>query len=273
MVVKVAEIGINHNGDVNIAKNLINTAKSGGADYVKFQKRTVDLIYSREELEKPRQSPWGTTTREQKEGLELSQEDYVEIDSFCKNVGIKWFGSPWDVQSVDFLTQFNPDYLKVASALITDFGLLLKMKETGIPLIVSTGMSDEKEIEGVTTFLGDQIEYLLHCTSTYPCDSSEVNLSCITTLKKKYPQYKIGFSNHSSQIVFVPASVALGAEMTEFHITLDRAMYGSDQAASIGPQGIFRICSYVDQVDLARGDGQKKVYDSELPVLKKLRKH
>lgn len=273
MTIKVAEIGINHNGDVKIVKELISIAKSSGMDYVKLQKRTIDLVYSKEELDKPRESPWGTTTREQKEGLELSSEEYDEVDRYCKEVGIKWFASPWDIESVDFLLKYNPDYLKIPSALITYKDLLDKIKATNVPLVVSTGMSTPDEIDSVVTFFGDQIAYLLHTTASYPCDSGEINLSCITELKKKYPQYKIGFSNHSSGIIFCICAVALGAEMVEFHVTLDRAMYGSDQSASIGPQGIFRICSYIKHVKLGIGDGEKRVYDSEESVIKKLRRY
>lgn len=272
MVIKVAEIGINHNGDIEIVKKLIDAARWSGVEYVKFQKRTIDLVYSQEELDKPRESPWGTTTREQKEGLELSKEDYDVIDNYCKQVGIGWFASPWDVESVDFLLQYEPRFLKIPSALITNIELLQKVKDSEVPVILSTGMSTEDEIARAVYFLGHQIEYLLHCTSTYPSKAEELNLSYIPVLKKKYPYFKIGFSDHSSQIIFIPVSVAFGAEMVEFHITLDRAMYGSDQAASIGVQGMFAISNYVSLVEKAVGDGAKVVYDSELPIISKLRR-
>jgi len=272
MLKTVAEIGINHNGNLNIAKKLIATASSAGIDYVKFQKRTIDLVYSEEELNKPRESPWGTTTREQKEGLEFGFNEYKEIDEYCKLLGIRWFASPWDSASVDFLSSFNNDYIKVPSALMTDKKFLSNVKSTSIPVIASTGMCTEEETDFVVRFFGDQLVYLLHCTSTYPCKPDETNLKCILSLKSKYPHLKIGFSNHSPGIIFIPAALVLGAEMVEFHITLDRSMYGSDQASSIELVGIINICKYLESLKVAIGDGKKVVYDSEKSIMEKLRR-
>ena len=272
MLKTVAEIGINHNGNLNIVKKLIATASSAGIDYVKFQKRTIDLVYSEEDLNKPRESPWGTTTREQKEGLEFGFNEYKEIDEYCKLLGIGWFASPWDSVSVDFLSSFNNDYIKVPSALMTDKKLLSKIKLTSIPVIASTGMCTEEETDFVVQFFGDQLVYLLHCTSTYPCRTDEINLRYILSLKHKYPHLKIGFSNHSPGIIFIPSSFVLGAEMVEFHITLDRTMYGSDQASSIEPVGIINICKYLESLKIALGDGKKIVYDSEKKIMEKLRR-
>jgi len=273
MVIKIAEIGINHNGDLEIAKKLMALAKSAGMDYVKYQKRTIDLVYSREELDKYRESPWGTTNRAQKEGLELDFDAYCEIDRYCRAIGIKWIASVWDVKSADMIAEFSPEFMKIPSALITYKELLEKLKSLRIPLIVSIGMSTEKEIDDVVKFFGKQIKYILHCTSTYPCSPNEINLSYIPKLVKKYPEHKIGFSNHSPDIVYIPVAVAFGAEAVEFHVTLDRAMYGTDQAASIEPEDMFRIGRYVKNIQFALGDGKKVVYDSELPIIKKLRRY
>lgn len=272
MLKTVAEIGINHNGSVDIAKRLISVASSVGIDYVKFQKRTIDLVYSEEELQKPRESPWGTTTREQKEGLEFGFSEYIEIDEYCKLLGIGWFASVWDVVSVDFLSNFDNDYIKLPSALMTDKKLLSKIKSTCRPVIASTGMCTGEEIDFVVKFFGDQLVYLLHCTSTYPCKSDEINLRCILSLKNKYPHLKIGFSNHSPGIIYVPAAFVLGAEMVEFHITLDRTMYGSDQASSIESVGVVNICKYLEALKPSFGDGKKVVYDSERKIMEKLRR-
>ena len=273
MIVKVGEIGINHNGNLDVAKDLINVAKTNGLDYVKFQKRDINIVYTKEELNIYRESPWGTTNREQKEGLELSYKDYCEIDRYCKQVGIKWFASPWDINSVDFLMQFDLDYIKVPSALVTYDELLYKIKNTKIPVIISTGMSTAEEIDKCVKLLGSSLEYILHCTSTYPCKTEELNMRHIKTLNELYQQYKIGFSNHASGIVGILAAVVLDAKMVEFHITLDRSMYGSDQSASIEPQGIYKICDYINFIEESLGDGVKKVFESELSSLQKLRKY
>jgi N-acetylneuraminate synthase len=268
----VAELGINANGDIDIAKKMIKNAKEAGCDFVKFQKRTIDVVYSKEELDKPRESPWGSTTREQKEGLEFNREEYDEIDRYCEEIGIKWFASPWDIQSVKFLEKYNCPYIKIPSALITDIDLLEEIRITKIPVIMSTGMSTQEEVRKATKYLGSQIEYLLACTSTYPTVDEEVNLRFITTLKKEYPHYRIGFSNHSPSAFFVSASAALGSEMIEFHYTLDRAMYGSDQAASIETGGMKRVVAYVRGIQRVLGTGEWTVFPSEEKIKQKLRK-
>ena len=267
-----AEVGINHNGDINIAKKLIDVASVFGVDFVKFQKRTIDLVYTKEELDKPRESPWGTTTREQKNGLEFGKNQYDEIDEYCRGRKIRWYASPWDQLSVKFLMQYDTPYIKVASAKITDFELLSMIKQTNKPLIISTGMSTKEEVDKCLHFLGSQVEYILACNSQYPTPDHEMNLSFISTLKKEYPKYKIGFSNHHAGVFFCCAAVAFGAEMLEFHITLNRASYGTDQAASIEPAGIMRIVDYTRGLETAIGDSQWHVFPGEEVIKKKLRK-
>jgi len=269
-----AEIGINHNGDIDIAKQLIDVAKDAGCDFVKFQKRTIEHVYTKEELDKPRESPWGTTNREQKEGLEFNEEQYDEIDSYCKEKEIGWYASPWDYNSVYFLSKYRDiPFIKVASASLTDIKLIEVVKQLDKPIILSTGMSTKAELDNAVSILGDQVEYILACTSTYPTKNEEMNLNFIKTLKEQYPQYKIGFSNHNAGIFFMCCSVAMGAEMIEFHITLDRAMYGSDQAASIEPTGVRKTVDYVRGLEVAMGTGEWTVYPSEEEIKKKLRKN
>jgi len=268
----VCELGINHNGDINIAKKLIDVAALTGCDFVKFQKRTVDLVYTEEELNKYRESPWGTITREQKYGLEFGKEQYDIINEYCKQKNIPWFSSGWDPVSIKFLASYNIPYIKVASPTINDFEILYAVKETCIPAIVSTGMSTKKEVDNCLKFLGDQVEYILACTSTYPTSDEEVNLNFIKTLKEEYPKYRIGFSNHHPGIYFCCVAAALGAEMLEFHITLNRASYGTDQAASIEPPGVYKIVDYVRGFEIAGGDGRWIVFPSEEIVKKKLRR-
>jgi len=273
MIETVAEIGINHNGDLEIVQKLIDVAVVAGLDYVKFQKRTIDLVYTKEELSAPRESPWGTTFREQKEGLEFDIDDYMEIDIYCKKKGIQWFASPWDHESVEFLESFDIPFIKVPSALITNKFLLESIAKTDMPIILSTGMSTLEMVDKAIGLLGrDQIYCIMHCTSTYPSAPEEQNLKCILTLKDRYPWAKIGFSNHSPGLPYMVAGAALGAEMIEFHVTLDRSMYGSDQASSIEPEGIFHLKKWINGLEKAMGDGQKRIYPSEEPILKKLRR-
>ena len=271
----VGEIGLNHNGDINIAKKLIKLAKENGLDAVKFQKRTIELVYSKKELDTPRESPWGKTNREQKQGLELTLQQYNEINAYCKEVGIYWTASPWDTVSVDFLNHFNPPFIKVASASITDKNLLEHIARTSKPIFLSTGMSDietiQKAVDVVLT-AGGNIECLYHCTSTYPTDLEEVNLLGIKTLQKVFPNLNIGYSGHEMPVVTSAAAVALGARSVERHITLSRAMYGSDQAASLDPEGVRRWAKDTRTVEKALGDGKIKLYESEVPIAKKLRK-
>jgi len=271
-VILVAEIGINHNGDVNLAKKLIDVAHIAGCDYVKFQKRTVDVVYSEEELDKYRESPWGTTNREQKHGLELGQDDYDQIDEYCRKKRIGWYASPWDVESVDFLRQYRPMYMKAASACLTDEKLLDRMTGTSADIIVSTGMSTKEELDQAISKTGGRVCYILACTSTYPTRDDEMNLNFIKTLQDQYPVHDIGFSNHSPGIQYSVVSSALGAKMIEFHITLDRAMYGSDQAASIETGGVMALCKHVRNLEKAMGTGEWTVFESEEGVKKSLRR-
>lgn len=266
----IAEIGINHNGDINLAKELIVKAKNSGANAVKFQKRTINLVYSEEELNALRESPWGTTNREQKEGLELSIEQYVELEKFTKDLGLKFIMSCWDLNSLkEVETHLNVDYHKVASAMITDKEFLLNLNSTNKPIIISTGMCDMLDIKKVMGILHN-VEYILSCTSTYPTKPEEVNLNRIITLKKEFPNFKIGFSNHHSGLLGCIGAAALGSECIEFHITKDRTMYGSDQSASIENSEL--LISEIRKMEILLGNGKLYVYDSEKPIIKKLRK-
>lgn len=273
----IAEVGINGNGSMKITKQLIDLAVEGGASYIKFQKRTVEDVYTKEELDKPRESPWGTTNREQKHGLEFGKEEYDEIDKYCKEKGINWFSSPWDLKSVDFLMQYNPKYIKVASAMLTNEELLNKIKEATegkqTRVIIATGMSTKEEIDRCIEILGEKIDYILSCTSSYPTPIEDLNINKMKTLKEHYGErYGIGFSNHSSGIIGMVMACTLGAEIIEYHITLDRTMYGSDQASSIEKSGVLKLRDYVESIEKAFGDGEIKCMPSEIPIKEKLRK-
>lgn len=261
----IAECGINHQGDIKIAKKLIDMAVFAGCDAVKFQKRTIDEVYTPEELEKPRESVFGATNGDLKRGLEFGLEEYKEIDQYCKDK-IDWFASPWDLKSVDFLEQFDMPYWKVASAMLTNDELLKRLKGK---VILSTGMSTIKQIDHAVGLLDDPI--ILHCTSTYPSKLEELNLNVIPWLKE-HCNCRIGYSGHSTGIVEPVMAVVMGATMVEVHITLDRAMWGSDQAASLGPNGLNKVVRDIRNVPVVLGDGIKKVYDSEIPIMAKLRK-
>jgi len=267
----IAEIGINHNGSISLAKTLIDQSYQSKCHAVKFQKRDIESVYSEDELNKYRESPWGTTTRQQKEGLEFSIEQYKELYAYTKNLGMDFIVSCWDRKSIDLIeNNLEVDYHKVASALVTDKDFLNDLLQSGKPTILSTGMSTEEQIEDAVNILQPNLEYILACTSTYPTSIDELNLKYIQTLKEKYPQYKIGFSNHYSGFEAVFGAVALGSECVEFHITNNRTAYGSDQSASIQNSqglvdGIFKMSRMI-------GDGIKKVYDSEIPIANKLRK-
>lgn len=271
-VLIIAEIGINHNGNLDTAKEMIKAAKDAGCDYVKFQKRTIKNVYTQEELDRPRQSPFGTTNREQKEGLEFDENDYDEINKFCKKQEIEWFASPWDCKSVDFLMRYNIPFIKIASACITNRKLLEKVETIARDIILSTGMCTKEEIHDVVGYLGWQVKYILACTSTYPTVEHELNLSFIPTLKQEFSFQKVGFSNHHPGVFFAAASVAFGAKMVEFHLTLDRAMYGSDQAASIEVPGMVKLVKYIRGLEKAIGGGGWELYDSEKKIREKLRK-
>jgi len=267
----IAEIGINHNGDVDLAKRLISVALAAGCDAVKFQKRTVDVVYTREELAKPRENPFGPTNGDLKYGLEFEQEEYEQIDAFCKSVKMMWFASPWDENSVDFLEQFRVPVYKIASASLTDDSLLRRIRGTGKPIILSTGMSTYAEIDHAVEVLGKEDLILMHATSTYPAAYSELNLRAIPTMADRYG-VPIGYSGHETGIPTSVCAAALGACCVERHITMDRAMWGSDHAASLEPNGISRLVRDIRLWEQAKGDGIKRVYEREFPIIKKLRR-
>lgn len=267
----IAEIGINHNGSVDIAKKLIDVAVEAGCDAVKFQKRTVDIVYTAEELAKPRENPFGPTNGDLKRGLEFNLPQYREIDAYCKAKGIAWFTSCWDEESVDFISQFNPPCYKIASASITDDNLLAYHRKQRKPLILSTGMSDSDIIEYAVTILGADDLVIMHCTSTYPSKAEELNLKGIETLMKKY-NVPIGYSGHEVGLYTTLCAVVLGASAVERHITLDRSTWGSDHAASIEPQGLRRLVADIHTWEQAKGDGHIRIYESEIPIIKKLRR-
>ncbi|MFA6078146.1 MAG: N-acetylneuraminate synthase family protein [Candidatus Omnitrophota bacterium] len=267
----IAEVGINHNGSLDLAKQLIDVAVESGCDAVKFQKRTVEVVYTPEELAKPRESQFGSTNGDLKRGLEFGVKEYEEIDRYCKEKGITWFASCWDEASVDFISKFNPPCYKIASASITDDALLRYHRKQGKPIIISTGMSDMPIIDHAVKVLGTDDLIIMHCTSTYPSKSEELNLKGIDTLKSKY-DVPIGYSGHEVGLYTTFAACVLGASTVERHITLDRAMWGSDQAASVEPQGIKRLVTDIRTWELAKGDGFIRIYDSEVPIIKKLRR-
>lgn len=268
----VAEIGINHNGDISIAKKLIDAAASAGCDAVKFQKRTVEVVYTAEELARPRENPFGPTNGDLKRGLEFGEKEYQEIDRYCKEKGMIWFASPWDTGSVDFLEKFNVPCYKIASACLTDDELLKYVRSKGKPVILSTGMSTKEEIEHAVEILGQDDLILLHCTSTYPSKVEELNLKVISWLKEEFA-CPVGYSGHETGVVEPVMATVLGACAVEKHITLDRAMWGSDQAASLEPQGLIRMIRDIKEIPGCLGDGEKKVFESEMPILQKLRKN
>ena len=270
----ISEIGINHNGDVGIAKDLIKVAKESGCDAVKFQKRTLEKVYAPEELDKKRESPWGTTNREQKEGLEFGQQEYEQIDSYCKELGIEWFASAWDVESQNFLKQFDLKYNKIASAMIVDSDHLRIVAAEGRHTFISTGMSTLEEIDcAVEIFKKSGCPFeVMHCVSTYPMEDTDANLNCISTLRDRY-SCDVGYSGHEVGLAVSYAAAALGITSLERHITLDRSMYGSDQAASIEPPALRNLVGAARKIELAMGDGKKYVLDSEVPIAKKLRGH
>ena len=268
----VAEIGINHNGEVELAKKLIDATIFAGCNAVKFQKRTVDVVYTAEELAKPRENPFGLTNGDLKRGLEFGQEQYEEIDKYCKSKGIMWFVSCWDEASVDFIDQFNPSCYKIASASLTDDELLRYHRKKGKPIILSTGMSDLPMIRHAVEVLGESDLIIAHCTSTYPSKSEELNLKCIKTLKEEFGGVPIGYSGHEAGLATTVAAMVMGACMVERHITLDRSMWGSDHAASVEPQGMRILVQNIREIEKALGDGEIKIYESEIPIIKKLRR-
>lgn len=267
----VAEIGINHNGSLENAKKLIDVAVAAGCDAVKFQKRTIEVVYTPEELARPRESVFGNTNGDLKRGLEFGEKEYAEIDQYCKEKGILWFASPWDEGSVDFLAKFNVPCYKIASASLTDDSLLRHIRSKGKPVILSTGMSTVEQIRHAVEVLGQDDLILLHCTSTYPAADEELNLSVIPWLREQF-SCPIGYSGHEAGVYSSLVAVVLGACVVERHITLDRAMWGSDQAASLEPQGLERLVRDIRRLPVWLGDGKKRVFESELPILQKLRR-
>lgn len=268
----IAEIGINHNGSLEFAKQMILAAHTAGVDAVKFQKRTPELCVPEHQRNQMRETPWGYITYlDYRYKVEFGQEDYQEIDRYCKELGIAWLASSWDIPSVEFMEQFNPPAHKIPSALLTDHALLRAYRATGRPLILSTGMSTLDEIKESVALLGEENLILCHTTSSYPCPPDELNLRMVQTLRGMF-NCPVGYSGHEVGLVPSAVAVALGACLVERHITLDRAMWGSDQSASVEPQGIERLVKYIRVTEQALGDGVKQVYDSEKSSLSKLRR-
>ena len=268
----IGEIGINHNGDLDIVKQLIDIAMDAGCDAVKFQKRTIDIVYTTESLEQPRESPWGTTQREQKEGLEFGQEEYEVIDAYCREKSIEWFASAWDIPSQKFLRQFNLNHNKVASAMLTHLEFLKVVAEEQKQTFISTGMSSYTNIDrAVEIFKAANCPFILmHCVSTYPSRSEDLNLLGIVSLRKRY-DCKIGYSGHETGILPPVLAVMLGAVAIERHITLDRAMYGSDQSASLEPKGQQYMIRNIRSVATMLGNGDKVILEDEEAIAEKLR--
>ncbi len=270
----IAEVGINHNGDIDIAKRLIDVAKDSGADAVKFQKRTIDLVYTKDFLDSSRESPWGATQRAQKEGLEFNLEEYKEIDDYCNKKKIEWFASAWDLKSQEFLSQFDCKYNKIASAMIVYDDLLKEVASEKKHTFISTGMTEFKQIDRavkIFTDTGCPFE-LMHCVSTYPMEDEDANLNCIRALQDRY-DCNVGYSGHEVGLAVSYAAVPFGITSLERHIALDRAMYGSDQAASVEPAGFRQLVSAVRKIEKAMGDGEISVNHKEVPIAKKLRAH
>ena len=269
----IAEIGINHNGDIAIAKQLMDVAAESGCNAVKFQKRTPAICVPEDQKSQMRETPWGTMTYlEYKERTEFGQSEYEQIDAYAKKLNIHWFASPWDLPSVDFLLGFNPVCIKVASASLTDTALLSKVAATRVPLILSTGMSTMDEIESAVALISNTQFGLAHATSTYPCQPTELNLRMIQTLDSKF-KVPVGYSGHETGLATTVAAVAMGATFIERHITLDRSMWGTDHSASVEPTGLDRLVRDIRNTEAALGNGVKCVFDSELPVKARLRRN
>ncbi len=269
----IAEIGINHNGDLRIARQMIDAAVHAGVDAVKFQKRTPEIATPPEQRGQMRETPWGYISYlDYRYKVEFGEEQYREIDRYCKEKGIAWMVSVWDQDSVDFMEQFDTPAYKIPSASLTDFDLIRKARATGKPLILSSGMSTMEQIHQGVKIADEKDLLLMHCTSTYPCEPEELNLKMIETLRREFPDIPIGYSGHEVGLVPTAVAVALGACMVERHLTLDRAMWGSDQAASVEPWGFETLVKYIRVTERSIGDGVKKVYASEQPSLKRLRR-
>ncbi len=268
----IAEIGINHNGDLGIAKQMIEAAVHAGADAVKFQKRTPEICTPPEQQKQMRETPWGYITYlDYRYKVEFNEQQYREIELYCKEKGVAWMASVWDEPSVDFMEQFDTPAYKVPSASLTDHHLLKYVRKTGKPVIISTGMSTMDQIHKAAKVIGSD-DLIMHCTSSYPCEPEELNLNMVGTLRGEFPRVPIGYSGHEVGLVPSAVAVALGACMVERHLTLDRAMWGSDQAASVEPAGFERLIKYIRVTESSLGDGVKKVYESEKASMKKLRR-
>jgi N-acetylneuraminate synthase len=271
----IAEIGINHNGDINIAKQLIQNAKDCGFDSVKFQKRTIEIVYDKKTLDTPRESPWGTTTREQKFGLEFEKREYDEINNYCKKVNIEWFASAWDIQSINFLDNYNLKYNKIASAMIIDLNFLNEIAKRKKHTFISTGMSTKNDIDNaVSIFKKNNCSFeLMHCVSTYPMKTEDANLITINQLKKEY-NCEVGYSGHENGVIVSLTALMLGISSLERHITLDRTMYGSDQAASLELSGMKNLTESMNKILSSIGEPSLgKILDEEKQIAKKLRAH
>jgi N-acetylneuraminate synthase len=269
----IAEVGINHNGDVEIAKQIIDAAVHAGADAVKFQKRTPEVSTPPAQQSQMRETPWGYISYlDYRRKVEFGLEQYREIDRYCRQKGIRWLVSVWDEPAVDFMQQFDTPAYKVPSASLTDLALLRHVRKSGKPVIISTGMSTIAQIHKAVEAAGEENLVIMHCTSTYPCEPEELNLRMVHTLRKEFPGNPIGYSGHEVGLVPSAVAVALGASMVERHVTLDRAMWGSDQAASVEPGGFERLVKYIRVTELALGDGVKRVYESEKPSMNRLRR-
>ena len=270
----IAEIGINHNGDLTIAKQLIDIAHAAGCNAVKFQKRDIDLVYTREMLDSPRESPWGTTQRDQKAGLEFGRKEYDAVDAYCKKIGIEWFASSWDTNSPAFMDAYDHKYAKVASAMLVDYDFLREVASRKKHTFISTAMSTMEQIgQAVDIFRSAGCPFeLMHCVGTYPMKVEHANLNCIKTLRETFG-CPVGYSGHETGLAVSIGAVMLGITSLERHITLDRSMYGSDQAASLEPLGLQQLCRYVHILEVAQGDGVKRILPEEKAVAGKLRAH
>jgi N-acetylneuraminate synthase len=269
----IAEIGINHNGDIDIAKKLIEESAKAGFDAVKFQKRTVDVVFTKEELLRPRESIFGDTNGALKHGLEFGKNEYSEISEYCKKLGIDWFASPWDVESLNFLEEFDVVAHKVASACLTDRSLLQAMRKTGKPVFISTGMSSIDQVREAISLLDPKNTIMMHTVSVYPAKPEQLNIGWIEDLKKNFPDIPVGYSGHEAGVT--PSVIAVakyGAVCVERHVTLDRAMWGSDQSASLEPQGMERVVKYIRSIPVVCGAGSKTILEEEKPILEKLRR-
>tara|TARA_B100000927_G_C16470284_1_gene471260 strand:+ start:2281 stop:3162 length:882 start_codon:yes stop_codon:yes gene_type:complete len=268
----IAEIGINHNGSIDTAIKLIDKCVEAGVQAVKFQKRTIDKVYTKQELEKTRENPFGPTNGDLKRALEFGKKEYDIIDNYCKKKKILWTASCWDEDSLDFILKYKPPFLKIASASLTDSNLLKKHLKTKLPILLSTGMSTMDQIENAVKIIGEKNNILLHCTSSYPCDPKELNLSLIKILEKNFPNMIIGYSGHETGLSTSIAANVLGAKVIERHVTLDRSMWGSDQSASLEPIGLYKLVRDIRIIESSMGAGFKTIYESEKPIIKKLRR-